>query len=438
MDLAISRLRRQAEMKPRFQENEPGCSSQSARCVQGVGKRMSREARSRPTPLVSVVIPCYNYGAFLIDAVRSVSSQTLTNTELLVVDDGSTDAETISVLGGLSASGVTVLHQPNGGPSSARNRGIARASGKYVCCLDADDILHPSYLEQAVALMEAEPSVGVTYSWVRRFGDSEGVWMPEPFDITLLLHHNLMVVSAVFLREAWEVAGGFWEEMSPGFEDWEFWINLASHGYRARLIPAPLFLKRKHGRSLLDEATEKRDALVAKIRFRHSRLYENPELVHWLSRGHSREEVADPFAVLSAAEDYRAVNPDAPACLVIGEVSARTQGGIVHDLRCLLSERTSDAHIIIMDAPPSSASAHSQSQDLRLSFFEALDQLCPTHYRLAEFLPPHTWRAFVRNYFLARGIRTAFFLPIGVHAPTRSDLAWLPSHIVLRDGRTTN
>src|SRR6266542_3718389 len=90
-------------------------------------------------PLVSVIIPCYNYGEYLHDAIASVLAQELHDTEIIVVDDGSTDSNTRAVISALGTPRTRVIVQANAGLSRARNAGIKAARGKYICCLDADD-----------------------------------------------------------------------------------------------------------------------------------------------------------------------------------------------------------------------------------------------------------------------------------------------------------
>src|SRR5262245_10979391 len=97
---------------------------------------------------VSVVIPCFNLGRYLGEAVESVRRQSRKPAELIIVDDGSTDAETLNLFERLAREGVTILRQANQGAPAARNYGIRNASGPYILCLDADDVLEPAFLEE--------------------------------------------------------------------------------------------------------------------------------------------------------------------------------------------------------------------------------------------------------------------------------------------------
>lgn len=121
-----------------------------------------------PEPLVSVVIPTYNYGRFIGDAIASVLAQTVRDFELIVIDDGSTD-DTRAVLASVKDRRVLSLWQANAGVSAARNRGMERARGRYLAFLDADDLWKPNYLERQIALLDSEPQVALSFSnFVRR------------------------------------------------------------------------------------------------------------------------------------------------------------------------------------------------------------------------------------------------------------------------------
>jgi glycosyltransferase involved in cell wall biosynthesis len=121
-------------------------------------------------PLVSVVIPCFNYGRFLPEAVDSVLSQGVTDLEVIIVDDGSTD-ETPEVVARLTDPRIRAYRFQNGGNSAARNHGIELARGEFLAFLDADDRWLPGKLERQLALLEAEPGVGMVFTDFRRFDD---------------------------------------------------------------------------------------------------------------------------------------------------------------------------------------------------------------------------------------------------------------------------
>ena len=120
-------------------------------------------------PVVSVVIPCYNAGDTLLETVESALASNYERLEVIVVDDGSTDDVTRVVLGSLPGS-VRRVAQPNSGLSAARNTGVRIASGTFILPLDADDLIDPDYVPEAVDAMSADSTVGIVYSRATRFG----------------------------------------------------------------------------------------------------------------------------------------------------------------------------------------------------------------------------------------------------------------------------
>ena len=134
-----------------------------------------------PTPLVSIIMPTYNYGRFIADAIGSIMRQTVQDFEIIVVDDGSTD-ETPAILASLANPRLTVVRQENAGTPAARNRGRSVARGAYISWLDADDTWRPNFLERHLAVLEAEPELGFTFSNFVRHED--GAYLPgTQFDL---------------------------------------------------------------------------------------------------------------------------------------------------------------------------------------------------------------------------------------------------------------
>lgn len=224
------------------------------------------------TPLAAVIIPCFNYGKYLPAAVESALNQTLGNTEVIVVNDGSTEPLTLSVLKEIEKDPrISVINQENRGLPAARNAGIRVTGARYITCLDADDLIDPTYLEKAVTVLETRPDVGLAYSFAQLFGDVEEIWYTETLDPAKLLQYNHIPVVAVFRREAWEKVGGYDEDMRIGYEDWDFWLRLAREGYRGWLIPEPLFKHRRHGKTMTHRAQEKHVQLSIQLRKKYTR-----------------------------------------------------------------------------------------------------------------------------------------------------------------------
>lgn len=225
-------------------------------------------------PLVSVVIPCYNQGGFLAEAIASVRRQTFGSFEIVVVDDGSTEPQTLSTFTQLSPQDCKVLHTTNRGLAAARNHGILHSSGKYILPLDADDRIAPGYLEAAVTLLENDDRIGIVYPVVEFFGERSGVWRQSEFSATRLLYENMIVASAVFRRADWERVGGYREDMRFGWEDWEFWLSLVESGCGVVKLPEVMFYYRIRRDSMTRTLNnrQKLGLLLSLIR-NHPRMY---------------------------------------------------------------------------------------------------------------------------------------------------------------------
>jgi glycosyltransferase involved in cell wall biosynthesis len=131
-------------------------------------------------PVISVIIPTYNYGRFLRECLDSVFSQTFRDTETIVVDDGSTD-DTPAILDSISEHRLKHFRTPNSGVSCARNVGLRHAQGEFLAFIDADDRWRPPKLETELAMLRAEPSVGVVFSDFVRF--TEHGFLPNQFTL---------------------------------------------------------------------------------------------------------------------------------------------------------------------------------------------------------------------------------------------------------------
>ena len=202
------------------------------------------------SPTVSVVIPCYNLGEYLNEAVDSVLAQTFTDFEIVIVDDGSTDERTRALLANYQRPKTRVIRTENHGLPAARNEGARHTSGRYLCMLDADDRLEPHYMERSVEALEREPELAFVSHWLQTFGDEHWTWRPESCELADLLNTNTVNGAAMVRREVFEAAGGFDETLRDGFEDWDFWIMLVERGYRGRILPEVLFNYRRRADSM--------------------------------------------------------------------------------------------------------------------------------------------------------------------------------------------
>lgn len=248
--------------------------------------RFSAAVRSqggpRVAPLVSVVVPCFNYGRYAEEAVRSVLNQTFRNTEIILVEGGSTDAETRARLRKLERAGfdrlrIVYRNRPHLAGDN-RNFGISLARGRYVCCLDADDLLDPAYLEVAVFFLEFCGLDFVSPS-VQSFGHSREQWIVANPSWPDILKANQVATVAVFRKEIWEAIGGYrdWgkeEQYVP--EDWDFWIRAVAAGFRGLSLELPMMMYRVRPDSLSRRGTASMEAWAARLAEEHAGLAGRP------------------------------------------------------------------------------------------------------------------------------------------------------------------
>jgi glycosyltransferase involved in cell wall biosynthesis len=203
---------------------------------------------SHTGPLVSVIIPTYNNGQYIQTAVDSVLAQTVSDYEILVIDDGSTDDTRLRLEE--YAGKIEYRYQSNQERSAARNHGIRLARGRYIAFLDSDDWWLPHKLERQIAHAEAHPDLGLVYSWVNVVGETgeklrvSGTGRPSSeaagADLFrwLLLGNSVPTLSVMVRRESLEAVGGFDESLTY-IEDWDLWIRIASK-YPVGHIAEPL------------------------------------------------------------------------------------------------------------------------------------------------------------------------------------------------------
>lgn len=190
---------------------------------------------------VSVIMPCFNDGAYIEEAVASVFAQTYPNVELVIIDDGSDDENTIAVLGKLAKQGVVILHTQHLGPAGARNAGISLATGEYILPVDSDDCIEPEYIEKAVDVMESDDNIGVVYCHADLFGEQSGLWQLPEYTLEAMLLDNIVFVTSLFRKEDWRQVGGFSTTMENGMEDYDFWLSILEIGREIRQLPEILF-----------------------------------------------------------------------------------------------------------------------------------------------------------------------------------------------------
>jgi len=199
--------------------------------------------------MVSVVVPCYNQGQYLDEAVESVLNQSFQDFEIIIVDDGSSDPETIEILDSYNRPKTSLIRTTNQGLASARNRGISESAGEYILPLDSDDKIGSSYLEKAVSILEANDRVGIVYCKAELFGDAFGPWNLPPYRFPDILLGNQIFCSAFFRRTDWVKVNGY--NPFGGWEDFDFWLSLIELGREVLCLPDTLFFYRKRAGSMI-------------------------------------------------------------------------------------------------------------------------------------------------------------------------------------------
>lgn len=224
---------------------------------------------------VSVIMPCYNDGQYIMQAIDSVINQTYINIEIVVVDDGSDEKSTIEIICQLEKK-VTVLRTEHLGPAGARNYGIRHAKGKYILPVDADDMIDKTYVEKCVAILENNAAIGVVYCKADLFGEKSGAWELPAYSFKDMLVDNIVFVTAMFRKEDWEMVGGFDLSMDKGMEDYSFWLSILGLGKEIYQIPETLFhyrIKKKSRTSEFLGDVEEVKKIYRKIFYAHHEFY---------------------------------------------------------------------------------------------------------------------------------------------------------------------
>ncbi len=220
-----------------------------------------------PDKKLSIVIPYYNMGDFILDCVRSIQASTYPDMEILIIDDGSTDQHSKKMLDHLEEEPfVKIYRKKNGGLAGTRNYGASLASGRFLAFLDADDRVKPEYYTKAINVLQSYENVFFVGSWVSYFGDSTGQWITySPQPPYLLIHNMLNSSSLVYKKAAFEQSGSNDASVDYGLEDYESVISLTASGYNGVVLPEFLFDYRIRADSMFRKIT--REKLLYSYRY---------------------------------------------------------------------------------------------------------------------------------------------------------------------------
>lgn len=261
-------------------------------------KAVTDEPQPDGDPPISIIVPCHNLGKYIYEAVESVFDQTMQQFEVIIVNDGSTDELTKLILDSFEHPQIRVVHQENQGVGAARNHGIRLAKGRYICCLDADDRIRPTFLAQACTILDTQADVGFVTGHFKMFDEATDAFRPDNCDLLSMLILNYAVEPSVFRKEGWEKVGGYYETFSSsGIEDWDLWLSLLELGYRASIIPEIVWDYRVRANQMSSKMYEPEiwGQLMKEFAIRHQKTYSqnmvaaiakqgtyNRELIKWI------------------------------------------------------------------------------------------------------------------------------------------------------------
>lgn len=257
-------------------------------------------------PLISVVIPFYNDGEYIDEAVDSILEQTYTHIEIIIVNDGSTDPKSIEKLANYQRPKTKVLHKENGHLASARNYGIRYARGEYVLLLDADDKFEKTFIEKAKSILDNNKNAAAVSAYAELFGRLNNIIVS--FDggtADNFVFRNNAVACALIRKRVWEEVGGYNEDMQEGFEDWDFWLSVTQKGWEIKIIPEPLFKYRQKTTSMLQDSQKKRPELIRFLVQRHEEVFRE----HVVKAIYERElmilKLKQNFATIQSSRSYK-------------------------------------------------------------------------------------------------------------------------------------
>jgi GT2 family glycosyltransferase len=204
-------------------------------------------------PLVSVVVPCFNTAeSFLLECLRSLQTQTRSDWEAIVVDDASTRTDVGKIVSTIGDPRFRAIrHDQNRERGAARNTGFRVARGSLFLCLDADDRLHPEFLEATVDSLERHPEADWVLTDFQLFGASDDVWrLPHPLRPICPAHMPYVGAGVLMRRRVWEEVGGFAEHPSlTDGADLDFWLSVVERGFQPFHVSRPLYWYRRHAES---------------------------------------------------------------------------------------------------------------------------------------------------------------------------------------------
>ena len=269
--------------------------------------------------LISVIVPCYNYGRFLSDAIHSLiggptslgefAPQTMQSFEIIVVDDASED-DTDEIVRPFvkELPNVSCIHnQANLGTAGALNVGVRQTTGAFITFLSADDMMETTRLEKLYNAALQNPH-RIIYDDLVTFGNGQRKMtmpMSQEYDFNQLLYKNTMHAGILYPRKAWEECGGYPEAFRDGREDWAFNVALGKYGYCGVHLKEPLYLYRweNQNRSLRNAGVDWRLTFLNKMQATFPDLYRGERTA--MCCGGKKAPAAQPASIQRAARASR-------------------------------------------------------------------------------------------------------------------------------------
>lgn len=204
------------------------------------------------SPIISIIVPCYNQAEYLDECLQTVIEQAYQNWECIIVNDGSPDnTEEVAKNWIEKDSRFKYLYKSNGGLSSARNAGIEIATGEWILPLDSDDKIDSKYLE--LAEKQFTKNYKVIYCNAEKFGYENEFWQLPPYSRKTLAVENVIFCTAFFRKKDWERVNGYDTNLIYGWEDWEFWISILKDGGDVYKVNETCFYYRIKETSMITE-----------------------------------------------------------------------------------------------------------------------------------------------------------------------------------------
>jgi len=231
---------------------------------------------SKENSKLSIVIPYYNMGEYVMDTLNSLKNISIKNVEIIIVNDGSTDAKSLKVLEQLKEDkSIAIYNKTNQGLSLARNFGAKKSTGAYLAFLDADDTVSPEYYERALEVLKQYDNVSFIGCWAQYFGESTDIWPtfnPEP---PYLLAHNMINSSGlVYKKDDFISFGQNDPELIYGMEDYDSVISMVKNGARGLSFPELWWQYRIRKNSMAQSFTRNKELyLYRKISEKHKAFF---------------------------------------------------------------------------------------------------------------------------------------------------------------------